>query len=212
MFFQHISNSVCSVVVPVPRMWCTSIRTGLNFSVAFVEIFYKACALLNFLILLWNYCDYSWRVPLILKKHIIAFLLMCVRASLHMRREEKPTRCHWMLYCTFDMLNMFRALLCPLSGARDYTGCNRRNVRDFVRVFLRSNHTDITQNTYIQSWTVTEIMAIEMCGLLECRTYCTPSVMSYLSNAPARQRDMVMKWPWRVRYSQLRLAVKYLEV
>ena len=24
-----------------------------------------------------------------------------VRASLHMRREEKPTRCHWMVYCTY---------------------------------------------------------------------------------------------------------------
>jgi hypothetical protein len=27
-------------------------------------------------------------------------------------------------------------------------------------------YTDITQNTYIQSWTVTEIMAIEKYGLL----------------------------------------------
>ena len=43
-----------------------------------------------------------------------------VRASLHMRREEKLTRCHWMLYCTYDMLNIFRALLCTSSGARDY--------------------------------------------------------------------------------------------
>ena len=33
-----------------------------------------------------------------------------------------------------------------------YTGCPRRNVPDFGRVFLRSNYTDITQNTYIQSW------------------------------------------------------------
>ena len=32
-----------------------------------------------------------------------------------------------------------------------HTGCNRRNVRDFGRVFLRSNYTDITRNTYIQS-------------------------------------------------------------
>ena len=37
-----------------------------------------------------------------------------------MRREEKPTRCHCMVYCTYNMLNMFRALLCPSSGARDY--------------------------------------------------------------------------------------------
>ena len=28
------------------------------------------------------------------------------------------------------------------------------------------NYTDITQNTYIQSLTVTEIMTIENCGLL----------------------------------------------
>ena len=34
---------------------------------------------------------------------------------------------------------------------RSYTECNRRNVRDFGRVFLVLNYTDITQNTYIQS-------------------------------------------------------------
>jgi hypothetical protein len=49
-----------------------------------------------------------------------------------------------------------------------YTGCNRRNVRDFGRVFLRSNYTDITQNTYIQTWKFTEILAREKCGLLWC--------------------------------------------
>ena len=49
-----------------------------------------------------------------------------------------------------------------------YTGCNRRNGPDFGIVFLRSNYTDITQNTYIQSWTVTEIMAREKSGLLWC--------------------------------------------
>ena len=37
-----------------------------------------------------------------------------VRASLHMRREEKLTRCHWMVYCTYNTLNMFRALLLPI--------------------------------------------------------------------------------------------------
>ena len=39
--------------------------------------------------------------------------------------------------------------------------CNRRNGPDFGRVFLRSNYTDITQNTYIQSSMVTEILARE---------------------------------------------------
>jgi len=47
-----------------------------------------------------------------------------------------------------------------------YTGCPRRNVPDFRRVFLMLKYTDITQNTYIQIWTITEIMAREKCGLL----------------------------------------------
>jgi len=47
-----------------------------------------------------------------------------------------------------------------------YIGCPRRNVPDFGRVFLTLKYTDITQNTYVQSWTVTEIMAREKCGLL----------------------------------------------
>jgi len=51
---------------------------------------------------------------------------------------------------------------------REYTGCPRRNVPDFGRVFLRSNYTDIIQNTYIQSSMGTEILAREKCGLLWC--------------------------------------------
>ena len=43
-----------------------------------------------------------------------------------------------------------------------YTVCNRRNGPDFGRVFLRSYYTDITQNTYIQSSMVTEILAREI--------------------------------------------------
>jgi hypothetical protein len=39
-------------------------------------------------------------------------------------------------------------------------------VQYFGRVFLMLNYNDITQNTYIQSWTVTVIMAIKKCGLL----------------------------------------------
>ena len=40
---------------------------------------------------------------------------------LAIRREENPVRCHWMVYYTYNTLNMFRALLCPSSGARDYS-------------------------------------------------------------------------------------------
>ena len=34
--------------------------------------------------------------------------------------KKNPTRCHWMVYCTYNMLNMFRALLFPPKGTRDY--------------------------------------------------------------------------------------------
>ena len=47
-----------------------------------------------------------------------------------------------------------------------YTGCPRRKGPNFGRVFLMLKYTDVTQNTYIQSWTVTEITAREQCGLL----------------------------------------------
>ena len=38
------------------------------------------------------------------------------------------------------------------------------------RVFLMLNYTDLTQNTYIQSWTVTEIMAREVWNFDSCYT------------------------------------------
>ena len=51
-----------------------------------------------------------------------------------------------------------------------HTGCPRRNVKYFGRVFLMLNYTDITQNTYIQSWMVTEIMAREVWNFDSCYT------------------------------------------
>jgi hypothetical protein len=38
-----------------------------------------------------------------------------------------------------------------LLTAEKNTGCPRRNVPDFRRVFLMLKYTDITQNTYVQS-------------------------------------------------------------
>jgi hypothetical protein len=43
-----------------------------------------------------------------------------------------------------------RKILRRINGAI-YTGCPRRNVQYFGRVFLMLNYADITQNTYIQS-------------------------------------------------------------
>ena len=83
-----------------------------------------------------------------------------------------------------------------------YTGCPRRNVPDFGRVFLMLKYTDITQNTYVQSWTVTEIMARERCGLLagprtvpvSWQTYpChSLSVVSYYGNSAHTHSKLFM--------------------
>ena len=52
-----------------------------------------------------------------------------------------------------------------------YTGCPWRNVPDFGRMFLKLKYIDITQNTYIQSWTVTEIMAREVWKYDSCYAF-----------------------------------------
>jgi hypothetical protein len=43
-----------------------------------------------------------------------------------------------------------------------YTGCHRRKGQYFGSVFFMLNYTEKIQNTYIQSWTVWEIMASEV--------------------------------------------------
>jgi len=55
----------------------------------------------------------------------------------------------------------YRVDVCRITKS-SYTECPGRNVPDFGRVFLMFKYTDITQNTYVQSRTVTEIMAREV--------------------------------------------------
>ena len=71
-----------------------------------------------------------------------------------------------------------------------YTECPRRNVPDFGRMFLMLKYNDITQNTYIQSWTVTEIMAREKCGLLAVPRNVPVQLTRYLYTAHVRP------WQW----------------
>ena len=79
----------------------------------------------------------------------------------------KPTRCTIFEFTEYHSKCFGRSFR-PSSGVQictytiRYTGCNRRNGPDFGKVFLRSNYTDITPNTYIQSSMVTEILAREV--------------------------------------------------
>ena len=57
-----------------------------------------------------------------------------------------------------------------MSMKYEYTECLSRNMKYFGRVFLMLKYTDITQKTYIQSWTVREIMASEFWNFDSCYT------------------------------------------
>ena len=70
--------------------------------------------------------------------------------------------------CMCTGVYMCVACVCIYMCVRIYTECPRKNVPDFGRVFLMLKYTDITQNTYIQSWTVTEIIAREVWNFDSC--------------------------------------------
>ena len=119
--------------------WRTSRWTN-NYSVcrwhhSTVAVMTPDCSCLDD-IFIWNvsmcYHDYIHKVPVILHDSL-------------QRQSHKP---YGPSYLSRD--------------SSHYTGCPRRKGPNFGRVFLRSNYNDITQNTYIQSSMVTEILAREV--------------------------------------------------
>ena len=96
---------------------------------------------------------------------IYFFLQNCIKQS---KRKKPPWDCTSMVIIGHHIPYVIQGLYRALCDAV-YMGCPRRNVQDFGRVFLMLNCTDITQNTYVQSRTVTEIMAREKCGRHWCR-------------------------------------------
>ena len=72
---------------------------------------------------------------------------------MHATWPDDPIVVHFSIHIFCEAYKFFSPL---------YTGCPRRKGPNYGRVFLRSNYTDITQNTYIQSSMVTEILAREV--------------------------------------------------
>jgi len=74
----------------------------------------------------------------------------------------------WFCYCASPnyLYTANRQIISPLEIV--YTGCNRRKGPNFGRVFLMWNYTEKIQNTYIQSWTVWEIIASEVWNFGSC--------------------------------------------
>jgi len=87
-----------------------------------------------------------------------------------------------------------------------YTGCPRRNGQNFGRVFLMLKYTDITQNTYVQSWTVTEIKAREKCGL-----FAVPRIVPVSRDViPIRCALSVLVYSWLKRVRRCDCTCKVL--
>jgi len=76
----------------------------------------------------------------------------------HFEEKKKRRLC--------SMFKIFSTYICWIN-----TGCPGGNVPDFGRMFLKLKYTDINQNTYIRSWTVTAIMAREVWKYDSCYTH-----------------------------------------
>ena len=85
-------------------------------------------------------------------------------------RERRRVCSMFKIFCTYICWIIYKMQHLEVSGAVRLTECPRRNVPDFGRVFLRSNYTDITQNTYVQIWMVTEILVREVWNFDSCYT------------------------------------------
>jgi len=84
--------------------------------------------------------------------------------------SNTPDIRNWNQHTAVSSVHYVLHSLCQCCVDILYTECHRRKGPNFGRVFLMLNHTDITQNTYIQSWTVTEIMAREVWNFDSCYT------------------------------------------
>ena len=82
-----------------------------------------------------------------------------------------PVKVHLQTFLSIPITQKCQILSCdPLVANEQYTGCPGGNVPDFGRLFLKLKYTDLTKNTFIRSWTVTEIMAREVWKYDSCYT------------------------------------------
>jgi len=123
-----------------------SIKPFMSLDVLRSTYFSYAHSILSYGIIFWRNSSYSDDI-FKMQKRIIRIIM----------NSSRNASC-WQLFKELNIL--------PIQS--QYTGCPRRNGQNFGRVFLMLNYTNITQNTYIQSLTGTEIMVIEKCGLLGC--------------------------------------------
>ena len=107
--------------------------------------------------------------------HITEYAVIMKSKAFHVIRIKFPMwdfrfPQQWLNYPQDWFRNPSKMLVSLYQYIHIYTGCNRRNGPDFGRVFLMLNYNKKPQNTYIQSWTVWEIMASEFWNFDSCST------------------------------------------
>jgi len=118
-----------------------------------------------------------------------------ISSSMAAYKNQRIISCHsnnadWLYPNELNQWKHTHTHTCTYIYIYIYTECPRRNVPDFGRVFLTLKYTDITQNTYIQSWTVTEIIAREKCGLLAVPRNAPFQLMRYVYTAHVLETGM----------------------
>jgi len=93
-----------------------------------------------------------------------------------------------------------------------YTGCNRRNGPNFRIVFLMLNCIEKPQNTYIESWTVWEKMAIENCGLPSCPRTIALSWSAYLLVYLLAKLRAKIEWVKCISFKVVQYSLWFLSV
>jgi len=145
----------------------------------------KLKVLIKFFLYLSSVIEDGWRIDL---KLYLYYLLLAICQLFFCSISTQ--------FCHLSTFTTKLTLFISYFSATYYTGCPRRKGQNFGRVFLMLKYTDITQNTYIQSWTITEIMAREKCGLLAgLRT--VPCQLTAFRMSVLNCRVRLQKYRWR---------------
>jgi len=140
---------------------------------------------------------------LVINKCVTAVILSNFSRHYLRNRSTSDIGFFWLNRCILTEGTFSRSLAhSPRDTLYIYIQVSQENVPQFGRAFLMLKYTDITQNNYVQSWTVTEIMAREKCGLLvgprtvsvSWQPYPCPSlrVVSYYGNSAHPRSKLFM--------------------
>ena len=104
------------------------------------------------------------------KYNVKNFHVFCSSRLFHLYGWHSAQNCI-ILVAIYKNRKIFRTSdWSPVTSATYIYRMSRGNVPDFGGMFLTLKYTDIAQNTYIRSWTVTEIMAREVLKYDSCYT------------------------------------------